>query len=401
MNKTIKIISLIILTCYITPISYAQKKNETSAAVEFKNKYLSSLRKGDLESAKKALISAKDFIDLASNHTDTKDSQKTNWLKGEIYANFLTLGIQAQDTNFIKLAGENAIDESIAAFKYGYGLGKKMKSDFESSVETKAYMLNEMGNMLYNLKKFNEAAELFEYQAKYSDAINQIDSLAIYNASVCYEKSNDFENAAIGYEKLASIGYKSTTCAIAASSAYRKMKEFEKAINIINRVRLIEPSNRDLLLALVNTNIESGDAAAAENALNDAINADPENKKLHYTIGTIYIELKKNEKAKISLEKALEIDNNYADAQYQLGEHLVTWAGDLKTEANQLKFGDPNYNKLLNKSEEIYKEALNPLESYIKNYPNDKAVLNILFQINRNLGNSSKALEYKKRADAL
>ena len=59
MNKTIKIISLIILTCYITPISYAQKKNETSAAVEFKKKYLSSLRKGDLESAKKALISAK------------------------------------------------------------------------------------------------------------------------------------------------------------------------------------------------------------------------------------------------------------------------------------------------------------------------------------------------------
>ena len=49
----------------------------------------------------------------------------------------------------------------------------------------------------------------------------------------------------------------------------------------------------------------------------------------------------------------------------------------------------------------IYKEALNPLESYIKNYPNDKAVLNILFQINRNIGNSSKALEYKKRADAL
>jgi len=401
MNKTLKIISLFILICYVTHFSFAQKKNETSAAVEFKNKYLSSLRKGDIETAKKALVSAKDFIDLAANHADTKASQKTNWLKGEIYANFITLGMQAQDTNFMKLAGENAINESISAFKYGYGLGKKMKSDFESSVKTKAYMLNDMANMLYNLKKFKEAAELFEYQAKYSDAINQIDSLAIYNASVCYEKSSDYKNAAIGYEKLTSIGYKPNTCAIAAASAYRKIKEYEKAINIINRARSNNPSNRDLLLALVNTNIETGDAAAAENALNDAINADPENKKLHYTIGTIYIELNENEKAKISLEKALEIDNNYADAQYQLGAHLVTWAGDLKTEANQLKFGDPNYNKLLIKSESIYKEALNPLESYIKNYPNDKAVLNILFQINRNIGNSSKALEYKKRADAL
>ena len=90
MNKTLKIISLLILTFYVASFSFAQKKNETSAAVEFKNKYLSSLRKGDIETAKKALISAKDFIDLAANHADTKDSQKTNWLKGEIYANFHT-----------------------------------------------------------------------------------------------------------------------------------------------------------------------------------------------------------------------------------------------------------------------------------------------------------------------
>jgi Tfp pilus assembly protein PilF len=48
-----------------------------------------------------------------------------------------------------------------------------------------------------------------------------------------------------------------------------------------------------------------------------------------------------------------------------------------------------------------YKRALVPLERYIAKNPNDKDVLNILFQINRSLGNSEKALEYKKRADAI
>jgi hypothetical protein len=43
---------------------------------------------------------------------------------------------------------------------------------------------------------------------------------------------------------------------------------------------------------------------------------------------------------------------DYTDALYQLGAHLVTWAGDTKTAANQLKFGDPNYNKMLQESDD-------------------------------------------------
>ncbi|MEJ6776456.1 MAG: tetratricopeptide repeat protein [Crocinitomicaceae bacterium] len=385
----------------LTSVSVAQKKNETSAAVEYKNKYRAAMQKGDLETAKKTLISAKGFIDLATVHPDTKNSQKTNWLKGEIYASFLTLGIQSQDTVFIKLAGEDALEQSIAAFKHGYGISKKMKDEIKKSVYQKASILNGMGNMLYKADQFKEAAEIYEYQAKYRDAINELDSIAIYNASLCHEKSGEYLVAAMGYEKLSSAGYRTTNCAILASSSFRKSGDLLKAKEILSKARETNPSNRDLLLELVNTNIEAGDAAGAQAALNDAITTDPDNKKLHYTIGTIYIELKENTKAEEALNKALALDKDYADAQYQLGAHLVTWAGDLKTKANKLKLGDPSYNKLLNKSNVLYKRALIPLEAYIANDPNDKAVLNILFQINRSLGNSEKALEYKKRAESL
>jgi len=203
------------------------------------------------------------------------------------------------------------------------------------------------------------------------------------------------------YEKVAEVNYRGTTSAILASSAYRKTKNLEKAKEVIANARKINPSDKGLLLELVNTNIDAGDAAGAEKALADAIATDPNNKQLHYTIGTINIDLKENEKAEESLNKALEIDPDYADAQYQLGAHLVTWAGNISTEANQLKFGDPNYNKLLTKSKDTYSRAVIPLEKYISNFPKDKAVLNILFQIQRNLGNSEKAIAYKKRAEAL
>ena len=193
MNMSLRNIGLSLGVIALTSVSFAQKKNETSAAVEYKNKYMTAMAKGDMENAKKALISAKDFIDLAAVHVDTKDSQKTNWLKGEIYASFLTLGMQSQDTNFMKMAGEDAMDQSIAAFKHGYGLGKKMQADYQTSVYQKASMLNGMAGMLYKADQFKEAAEVYEYQAKYSDAINELDSSAIYNASLCHEKSGDFE----------------------------------------------------------------------------------------------------------------------------------------------------------------------------------------------------------------
>lgn len=385
----------------LTTSALAQKKNETSAAVEFKNKYQVALISGDNEGAKKALIAAKGFIDLAAEHPETKESPKTLYYKGEIYSNFLVLGMQTMDTSFIKLAGEDALEVSIAAYKKGFEVSDKFDRDIKDAVMQKRGMLDMYSNAMYKNEMFKEAGELYMTQAMFSDAVNELDTTSIFNGAICYEKASEFVKAAEGYEKLAKAGYKGTTTYVLASAAYRKGGQPEKSKAIIAEGRKKYPSDKDLLLELVNTNIDQGDAAGAEAALNEAIAKDPNNKQLHYTIGTIYIDLKENTKAEQALNKSLEIDPEYIDALYQLGAHLVTWAGDTKTAANQLKFGDPNYNKMIQESDDIYKRALIPLEKYIAKSPNDKDVLNILFQLHRSLGNSEKAMEYKKRADAI
>ena len=349
----------------------------------------------------KALIAAKGFIDLAAEHVETKESPKTLYYKGEIYANFLMVGMQTMDTTFMKLGGDDALETAIAAYKKGFDVSDKFDSDIREAVYQKKAMLDPYANMLYKNNMFKEAGELYITQADLSSAVSELDSTSIFNGSLCFEKGSEFIKAAEGYEKLAKVGYKGTTTYVLASSAYRKGGNIEKAKAIVAEGRKKHPSDRDLLLELVNTNIDAGDAAGAEAALNEAITKDPNNKQLHYTIGTIYIDLKENEKAEQALNKSLEIDPNYADALYQLGAHLVTWAGDTKTAANQLKFGDPNYNKMLQQADDTYKRALVPLEKYIGKNPNDKDVLTILFQLNRSLGNTEKALEYKKRADAI
>ena len=389
--------TLLLGTILLSTVTFGQKKNETTAAVEFKNKYAPAMQAKDYETAKKAILSAKEFIDLAAAHPETQSSPKTLYYKGEIYLGILTLAKDANDSDLKLMATPEFIAQDIEAFKQSYTLDKKFKSDIEDAVYRARFHFDKSANEAFKVEDYLGAANLYNWQAKYSNAINSLDSTAVFYSAVCSEKGKDYTAAAANYLIVAKAGYKGASSYNLASGAYRKAGDITKAKEIIAEGRKLFPNDRDLLLELVNINIDANDPAGAEAALASAIAADPNNKQLFYTIGTIYIEMKENEKAEQSLNKALTIDPNYLDAQYQLGAHLVSWAGDLKTEANSLKLGDAQYDVLLSKSTDTYKRAVGPLEAYIKAVPNDKAVLNILFQLHRSLGNSDKAMEYKKR----
>lgn len=384
----------------ISTTAFGQKKHETTASME-RTAAVNLIQAQDFESAKSKLLSAKEYIDMAAAHEDTKNNQKTLWLKGEIYTRILSLGMQTQDMELVNSVGENGMEEAIASLTKAYPISNKLKEEIETTVNLNRYNMEVAANMLYKGEMFKEAAELYMTQAQFRDCIQILDTFAVFNAAICYDKSEQYEKAAVQYKRVADVGYKGTTSYVLSSIAYRNAGMTDKAAEIIKAARKLYPTDRELLLETVNTHLAAGNNAEAEKALSDAIATDPNNKQLHYTIGTIMIELGKNEEAENALNKALSIDPDYVDAQYQLGAHLVTWASAIKKEASML---GPNetakFNELDKQSDEIFKRALIPLERYIAAYPNDKSVLTILFQIHRNLGDSAKAMEYKKRADA-
>jgi len=376
----------------------AQKSNETSAVLEYR-KATDAMSSGDMALAKKSLDKAKGFIDLAAEHVDTKESPKTLFYKGEIYTAYLL--VNATDAEFIKANGETYLQTGLDSYKKGYTVSDKFDKDIESAIYAKKVLFAGEIGKLYDEKKFSEARQAYDVEVKLSEVINETDSLSTFNAGVCAEKAGETAIAAQRYKSAAKMGYKAPEIYAIASSALRKDGKTSEAKEIIELGRKSYPSDRALLLELVNMNIDAGDTKAAEASLSEAIAADPTNKQLYYVIGTIYIELKQDDKAEAALNKAIELDPGYADAQYQLGAHLVTVAGQTKADASNLKLGDPNYEKMLAKGDEYYKKAIAPLEAYIAKNPNDKEVLKILSQIYRSLRNTEKSEEYKKRADAI
>lgn len=345
----------------------AQKTNETSAAVEFKNKYQVAMAKGDIEAAKKALLKAKDYVDQAAVHPDTKESPKTLFYKGEIYSNFLMVGMQSMDTSFLSKAGDDAFDVAVAAYKQGYNVSDKFDSDIKNSVMEKKAALESFTNIMFTNKLYKEAIEIYDYQIKLSDALNIVDTMSCYNAGICAERGELWETAAKYYKKCAELGYNSP--------------DIYKTVAIC----LIKANKKDEATAYLTTAIEKN----------------PKDAQLHYAIGTMYMETGDNERAIESLKKAVETDPKFLDAHYQLGAFLLELGSKLRSQANNLPLKDPNFDKLIIESTKYYNDALIPLEVYIKANPEDKAVLSCLYQIHRTLKNKEQETEYKKRIDAL
>ncbi|MCE2681626.1 MAG: tetratricopeptide repeat protein [Flavobacteriia bacterium] len=399
-----KNLAILIGTALLSSSAFAQKNNETSAAIEynkFKDQVTMMMMGGgsDFPAMQATIKKAKEYIDLAAANETTKMSPKTLFYKGEIYTGYLMAF--ATDTVFANTEGENYLNIGLAAYKQSLSVSTKYKGDIQESLLQKKSLFGLGIDQLYKEEKYAETGEAYELQVKLSDAMNQVDTVSLFNAGICYEKAKNYMKAGEIFSEAARLNYKLPFSYAKASGNFRLAGKSDLAKNIINEGRKKFPTDRDLLLELVNISIDEGDNAGAEAALAAAIATDPNNKVLHYTIGTIYSQLKQNDKAEAALNKALEIDPQFDDALYQLGAILVTWAGETKTAANQLKFGDARYDTMLKEADDIYKRALIPLEKYIAKNPNDKDVLTILFQLHRSLGNSEKAIEFKKRADAI
>jgi tetratricopeptide (TPR) repeat protein len=404
MKKRMKNLAILIGTALLSSSAFAQKNNETSAAIEynkFKDQVTMMMMGGgsDFPAMQATIKKAKEYIDLAAANETTKMSPKTLFYKGEIYTGYLMAF--ATDTVFANTEGENYLNIGLAAYKQSLSVSTKYKGDIQESLLQKKSLFGLGIDQLYKEEKYAETGEAYELQVKLSDAMNQVDTVSLFNAGICYEKAKNYMKAGEIFSEAARLNYKLPFSYAKASGNFRLAGKSDLAKNIINEGRKKFPTDRDLLLELVNISIDEGDNAGAEAALAAAIATDPNNKVLHYTIGTIYSQLKQNDKAEAALNKALEIDPQFDDALYQLGAILVTWAGETKTAANQLKFGDARYDTMLKEADDIYKRALIPLEKYIAKNPNDKDVLTILFQLHRSLGNSEKAIEFKKRADAI
>lgn len=374
----------------------AQKSNVTSAAIEYK-KFDMAFMQQDFETAKEVLINCKEYIDPAMEHDKTKDDGKAHLYNGKIHFSLMLLSAASQDEELEKFQTEENKERYEESLKFALG-ERKYKRDVEDFVNRWLSLSSTAGTQSFN----NE------------DYVNAFAGFAgAYDLSkILGDGDEDMKNNAL-------------VSAQNAISKFQENEELDKALEFIDETKDVFPTNTELAIKGVNIALEQGDFDKAEKFFEAAVKADPDNKLLYTSMGSIYLsngdklseELREMEvtdesyaetasaieemydKSEKNLKKALEIDPKDMNASYNLGVLYLGQGERLTMKANSMDLNDPRYNKTLEESEEMYKKAIDPLEVYIEQDPENAGVLQVLFQVHRKAGNSEEALEYKKRAE--
>ncbi len=193
------------------------------------------------------------------------------------------------------------------------------------------------------------------------------------------------------------------TVALDSTEFYAAREWYDKAIEIFNKVRNIQPSDEETLAFLSNAYINAGRSEEALETFRASVEAQPGNKYFHYNYGVLLLRAEQFEDAIREFKAAVDIDPNYKEALYNLSASYVNWGVKLKQQAEDLALKQnleeqAKYEAL---SKDKFRQALPYLEKLTEIDPNDIFIWELIGKIYANLGEVDKAEAAFKKADEL
>ena len=239
---------------------------------------------------------------------------KTWRYRGEIYLNI------ANDSALV-LEFPNAL--WVAKESYTKAKELDTKGNYEREIITGLGLVQttagNQGITDYTTENYTGAAAKFDLSAEVAGMFDVIDTMAVFNAALCYEKSGDVDLAVARYKACGSYGYQVPNVYLFVANLLRQDGRVEEALTELQAARELFPREQSLIIEELNIYLENKDYERAENNLKLAAEGDPTNEILWFSLGSVYDNLGKTDLAAESYLKALEINAAYFDANYNLG----------------------------------------------------------------------------------
>lgn len=401
-------------TCIAT---FGQRKEVTSC--------WNYLKYGELDKAKES-------IEKAILHETTMNEYKTWWYRGNTY-----LAIQTTKEAKYKDMDPDAAEKSYKSYLKALALNFKETQNQTLNLEKKEdlekffkllmdkntkYLDDEclqdiigvrlppLANVFVNKgvadykdkKDYCKALQNFENSLRLSGLALRIDTPIIYYAALAAEKCNKCDRAVEFYSKLILLKYgadkkEKSNMYFYLASAYKCNKDTVKYVESLKKGISSYPNDcQNVIAELINYYLQSNKSKEALDYLNIAIEKSPNNATYYFAKGALLEGTKEWEKSEECYSKAIEIDPNYLDANYNLGALHYNRAADIANEANNEQ-DQKKYETLKAKSDDEFKKALPYMEKAHQLDPKDMNVISTLKTIYYKLQMTDKYEEMKKK----
>jgi hypothetical protein len=378
-----------------------------------------------------SLMKAKEAIDLATNHADTKDKAKTWVYRTQVYYYLFKSNLAAEEKKVADTQDKNERlmkaygNVSTADYEEaGKALEKATTLDKEKIYQQENQMigmqlLGDINNLAvgkFNVGNYKESMEFFELSYNTKKMTGKKDTASLINSLVCAQKSKNTEK--IKYYDQKMIDEKVAT-AYTYNSLYEvkaSMGDTAGARQTLAAGRVAFPNDLDMMNREIEYYLQKGKDVEALANLDKAIEKAPANAVLYLVRGNVYDkqanprdaagkekEKPKNfeelmGKAETNYKKSTELDPKNADAIYNLGALYNNWGGIMIKRCDDLI-------KLATKQKECeaaandkFNKAIAALEKALEMHPGDKTIMTSLRRLYLMTNQTDKA---QKMSDAL
>ena len=188
----------------------------------------------------------------------------------------------------------------------------------------------------YNTGDYGSAGAFFDLGAEIASAFDAIDTMAIYNSALCYEKAGEVDLAVARYRACADIQYQVPNVFLFISNLYRSNGREAEALETLSEARGLYPREQSLIIEELNIYLTNEEFDKAKENLTLAAEQDPTNEILWFSLGSVLDNLGNAEEAIDAYKKALEVNSDYFDANYNLGALYFNQAVQGINEANDM-----------------------------------------------------------------
>jgi tetratricopeptide (TPR) repeat protein len=356
-----------------------------------------NVRKAESALDKGELAEAKEWIDPAINDEKTKDDGKTWFIYGQVYQ-----AIAEDSTNSVQ--AETPYETALNAYAKAQELEKEGSVYYtfaDQQIQSVWAMNINKGAEMYSAQDYEKAIELFDIAKM---AVPE-DTTAYIYAGISAQQSGDLLTAAENYTYLMDeLDYQSEDFYNSLIYIYLvDQKDTDKALEYLRKAQDAFPENSDFLKREINVLINQEDYEGAERKLTKAIEAEEDNQILYYNRAFLYEQMDRDEDAIENYKKAIELDSDYFDANFNLAAYYFNEAAEVLKEANEmdLKEYQERGAEIEANAKVLFEKALPYLEKSKELQPDNEKVLGTLQTVYTRLGMDDKAEEIQSEMSGM
>jgi tetratricopeptide (TPR) repeat protein len=372
------------------------------AACSPRAKVTSSQSLKDTGKMEEALATIEEAIDPNQEKAEKTLIWPRTWeVRGDIYQSIY----QSEDDK-VKGLADDPLTVAYESYKKAVELDDQGK--FDNSLKVKLTLLtNDLTNQAVKaftdedytkaLKSFEQILDIQEIDIIKEDNPEAVDTVIIFNAGLAAFNAEDYDKAIKYYKEAAKYGYSGARTHNLIATAYQLKKDTLGALGALQEAFEKYPDNNEIVKSMIQIYLDLDKTEDAMKYLNLAIEQDPKNPTFHFAQGTLYEKMENIDKAIASYEKAIEVDETFFNAYYNLGAVYYNKGVKQIDVANAVPTNNnEQYEKELAKADEWFKAALPYMEKCHELRPDDTATMeslkNLYYRL-KDMDNYNKMLE--------